>query len=264
MAGLLAGKVVMVSGIGPGLGQHLALHAAREGAHIAIGARTAAKLDAVEAEAARLGLGTRVLKVPTDVRDAAQCKAFVASTAEHFGRVDVLINSAYVTGAYALAAEADLDDWRETLNVNLFGAMALIQAVAPIMATQGGGSIVNVNTKVTRLPYPTMGGYAVSKAALRMATAQLAKELGGRKIRVNSVFPGWMWGPTVEDGFKARAASEGRSVAEIRAEIAQAIPLGDIPLDDDCARAIIAFASDYFLPVTGACLDLSGGEYLPL
>ena len=84
------------------------------------------------------------------------------------------------------------------------------------------------------------GGYAVSKAALRMATAQLAKELGGRKIRVNSVFPGWMWGPTVEDGFKARAASEGRSVAEIRAEIAQAIPLGDIPLDDDCARAIIA------------------------
>jgi NAD(P)-dependent dehydrogenase (short-subunit alcohol dehydrogenase family) len=109
-----------------------------------------------------------------------------------------------------------------------------------------------------------MGGYAVSKAALRMATAQLAKELGGRKIRVNSVFPGWMWGPTVEDGFKARAASEGRSVAEIRAEIAQAIPLGDIPLDDDCARAIIAFASDYFLPVTGACLDLSGGEYLPL
>lgn len=264
MAGLLAGKVVMVSGIGPGLGQHLALHAAREGAHIAIGARTAAKLDAVEAEVARLGLGVRVLKVPTDVRDAAQCKAFVASTAEHFGRVDVLINSAYVTGAYALAAEADLDDWRETLNVNLFGAMALIQAVAPIMAAQGGGSIVNVNTKVTRLPYPTMGGYAVSKAALRMATAQLAKELGGRKIRVNSVFPGWMWGPTVEDGFKARAASEGRSVAEIRAEIAQAIPLGDIPLDDDCARAIIAFASDYFLPVTGACLDLSGGEYLPL
>lgn len=263
MAGLLAGKVAMISGIGPGMGQHLALHAAREGAHIAVGARTPAKLDAVEAEVARLGLDVQVLKVPTDVRDAGQCQAFVAATQARFGRVDVLINSAYVTGAYEPAATADLDDWRETLNVNLFGAMALIQAAVPIMAAQGAGSIVNVNTKVTRLPYPTLGGYAVSKAALRMATAQLAKELGAQGIRVNSVFPGWMWGPTVASGFEARAAAEGRTVEDIRAEISQAIPLG-IPDDEACARAIVAFASDYFLPVTGACLDLSGGEYLPL
>ncbi|MDB5445543.1 MAG: family oxidoreductase [Phenylobacterium sp.] len=261
---ILKDKVVMVSGIGPGLGQELALLAAREGAHIAIGARTAAKLDAIEAEVAAAGLPVRVVKVPTDVRDRAQCARFVATTVDQLGRVDVLINSAYVTGAYAPAAEADLDDWRQVMEVNLFGAMNLIQEAVPHMRRQGAGSIVNVNTKVTRLPYATMGGYAVSKAALRMATAQLAKELGRDGIRLNSVFPGWMWGPTVEAGFQARAAAEGRTVAELRAEIAQAIPIGDIPEDGDCAKAVIALASDYFSVVTGACLDLSGGEYLPL
>jgi NAD(P)-dependent dehydrogenase (short-subunit alcohol dehydrogenase family) len=261
---LLEGKIVLVSGIGPGMGQHLALQAAREGADIAVCARTASKLDGVEAEVARLGLPGRVLKATVDVQDAGQCRRFVDAAVQAFGRIDVLINSAYTTGDYALAEEADMDDWRHTMDVNLFGAMHMIQAAAPTMKRQGGGSIVNINTKVTRLPYPTLGGYAVSKAALRMATAQLAKELGGYKIRVNSVFPGWMWGPTVEQGLIARAEAEGRTVADLRAEIARAIPLGDIPADSDCAKAVIALASDYFTAVTGACLDLSGGEYLPL
>jgi NAD(P)-dependent dehydrogenase (short-subunit alcohol dehydrogenase family) len=261
---LLKDKIVIVSGIGPGLGQELALCAAREGAHVVVGARTPAKLDAVEAEIERLGLYGRVLKVPTDIRERAQCAAMAQASLDAFGRIDVLINSAYVTGPYEPAESADLDEWRKTMDINLFGTMNLIQAVVPAMKRQGGGSIVNVNTKVTRLPYPTMGGYAVSKAALRMATAQLAKELGGHKIRLNSVFPGWMWGETVEQGFIARAEAEGRTVAEIRAEIAKAIPLGDIPEDGECAKSVIALASDYFTAVTGACLELSAGEYLPL
>jgi NAD(P)-dependent dehydrogenase (short-subunit alcohol dehydrogenase family) len=261
---LMKDKVVIISGIGPGLGRELALCAAREGGHIAIGARTAAKLDAVEAEVARQELGVGVLKVPTDIRDRAQCASFAAATLKAFGRIDVLINSAYVTGAYQMADSADLDDWRATMDVNLFGTLNLIQAVIPAMKAQGGGSIVNVNTKVTRLPYPSLGGYAVSKAALRMATTQLAKELGGDKIRLNSVFPGWMWGETVEQGLAARAAAEGRTVAAIRAEIAKDIPLGDIPEDGECAKSVIALASDYFTAVTGACLDLCGGEYMPL
>lgn len=261
---LLDKKVVLISGIGPGLGRGLALCAADEGADLAICARTAGKLDDVEAEARGRGLTGRILKIPTDVSDRAQCRAFIEAATAAFGRVDVLINSAYTVGDYALAEAADLDDWRRTMEVNLFGAMNLIQEVAPLMKTQGGGSIVNVNTKVTRLPYPTMGGYAVSKAALRMATAQLAKELGGHRIRVNSVFPGWMWGPVVEQGMIARAQAEGKTVAEVRAEIAKDIPLGDIPEDTECAKAIVALASDYFSAVTGACLDLSAGEYLPL
>lgn len=262
--GLLDGKTVVVSGIGPGLGQHLAVLAAAEGARLVLCARTPVRLAAAEAAIRDLGRDTPVLKCATDVRDRAQCEALVERAIGRFGAIDVLINSAYVTGGYAMAHEADLDDWRATLETNFFGAMNLIQLALPAMIAAGGGSIVNVNTKVTRLPHPAMGGYAVSKAALRMATAQLAKEVSGFGIRVNSVFPGWMWGPTVEAGLARQAEAEGRPLAELRADIARNIPIGDIPEDRACAKAIVALASDYFSVVTGACLDLSGGEYLPL
>lgn len=261
---MLRDKVAIVSGIGPGLGRALALLAAQEGAMVAICARTGEKLDALEADIVALVPGAQVLKQPTDVSDRSQCKAFIDAVAARFGRIDVLINSAYTTGAYQFAAEADLDDWRATMEVNLFGSMNMIQATVPHMRTGGGGSIININTKVSRMPLETMGGYAVSKAALRMATTQLAKELGGDKIRLNSIFPGWMWGTTVEQGMIERARQQGTTVEAIRAEIAKAIPLGEIPTDSECAKAVIALASDYFSAVTGACLDLSAGEYMPV
>lgn len=258
---LLEKKVAIISGIGPGMGQALAEIAAAQGAKLAIAARTLAKLDAC---VAAIGEQAEVLAISTDITDRDQCRRLVAATQEKYGRIDVLINSAYITGAYALAADADMDDWRQTMDTNLFGSMNLIQAVVPVMRAQGAGSIVNVNTKVSRMPLETMGGYAVSKAALRMATTQLAKELGPSGIRLNSVFPGWMWGATVEAGMQARAAAESRTPQDIRDEIAGAIPLGRMPEDRECAKAVIAMASDWFSATTGACLDLSGGEYMPL
>jgi NAD(P)-dependent dehydrogenase (short-subunit alcohol dehydrogenase family) len=261
---ILENKVVIVSGIGPGLGQELAVLAAKEGAHVAVCARTESKLDDVEATIAAEAPSAEVLKCATDIQDREQCRRLVAATIERFGRIDILINSAYTAGGYAMADVADLDDWRKTMDVNLFGTMTLIQEVVPQMRRQGGGSIVNVNTKVSRMPAPTMGGYAVSKAALRMATTQLAKELGCDGIRVNSIFPGWMWGETVEAGLSEQANARGITLDEVRAEIAQLIPLGDIPDDGECAKSVIALSSDYFTAVTGACLDACGGEYMPL
>jgi NAD(P)-dependent dehydrogenase (short-subunit alcohol dehydrogenase family) len=261
---LLPDKVVVVSGIGPGLGQELALAAAREGAHVGICARTASRLDELAAAVEMLGTGTKIARRPTDITVREDVERFVDDVVAQLGRIDVLINSGYTAGGYELAAEADLDDWRRTMDVNLFGTMNVIQAVVPHMRSQGGGSIVNVNTKVARMVHELMGGYAVSKAALRMATTQLAKELGRDHIRVNSVFPGWMWGPTVEQGLQAQAVATGLTLEEVRDEITARLPLGEMPEDGDCARAIVALASDHFRPVTGACLDLSAGEYLPL
>jgi NAD(P)-dependent dehydrogenase (short-subunit alcohol dehydrogenase family) len=261
---LMQHKIVVITGIGPGLGQEMARLAVLEGGAVAMCARTETKLnevaDAIRTEAP----DARLFPYPLDVTDPKGCHNFVDAVMTRFGRIDVLINSAYTTGAYAHAAEADMADWRRTLDVNLFGAMHMIQAAVPHMRAQGGGSIVNVNTKVTRMPHATMGGYAVSKAALRMATTQLAKELGGDRIRLNSIFPGWMWGETVEAGLAERAKAEGTTVEAIRANIAQAIPLGDIPEDGECAKAVLALASDYFTAVTGACLDLSAGEFMPV
>jgi NAD(P)-dependent dehydrogenase (short-subunit alcohol dehydrogenase family) len=261
---LLDDKVVIVSGIGPGLGIELATGAAAEGAAgVAIAARTPSKLDDAEAAIRTRGLATRVLKVPTDISDPAQCRRLVAATVEAFGRIDALVNSAYVPGQFEPMESADLDDWRKTFDVNLFGTVQLTQAVVPIMKRQGGGAIVMINSMVTRKPFPHQSGYAVSKSALTTATAQLALELGQYKIRVNSAYMGWMWGPAVENFLRNAATRSGTTVEALAAEVAKNIPLGRIPDDAECAKAALFLVSDYAGAVTGAALDVNGGEFLP-
>jgi NAD(P)-dependent dehydrogenase (short-subunit alcohol dehydrogenase family) len=261
---LLKDKVVIVSGIGPGLGIELALLAAQEGAKLSICARTASKLDDAEAQIAALGLGTEVLKVPTDIADREQCKTLVARTIERFGRIDSLINSAYTGGSFEPIESANLDDWRATMDINFFGTIQLTQEVIPQMKSQGGGSVVMINTMVTRVPLPWQGGYGASKGALKVATGHLAKELGGYGIRVNSAFMGWMWGPPVEGYLKGAARQQGTTVEALRKEIGKNIALGDIPDDADCAKVAIFLASDYSRAMTGACVDVNGGEYFPV
>jgi NAD(P)-dependent dehydrogenase (short-subunit alcohol dehydrogenase family) len=261
---LLPDKYLIVSGIGPGLGIELATAAAAEGAAgVAIAARTPSKLDDAEAAIRARGLPTRVLKVATDIADPAQCRRLVDAAVDAFGRVDALVNSAYVPGKFEPMESADLADWRTTLDVNLIGTMQLTQAVIPVMKRQGGGAIVMINSMVTRKPFPHQSCYAVSKSALTTVAAQLALELGPHNIRVNSAYMGWMWGPPVESFLKTAAAAQGTTVEALAAGIAKSIPLGRIPDDAECAKAALFLVSDYAGAVTGAALDVNGGEFLP-
>jgi len=262
---MLENKVVIVSGIGPGLGQELSTLAAKEGASaVVLAARTQKKLDVAEAEINALGLGTDVLKVSTDISSNEQCLALAAQVAEKFGRIDVLFNSAYDPGSFAPIEHADLAGWRRAMDVNFFGTMQLTQACIPTMKKSGGGSIVMIATMVEHKPMATQGGYGASKSALRSATKHLALELGGYNIRVNSCHMGWMWGPNVEAYFSWQAQQTGKSQEELIGEITRNIPLGIIPDDGDCAKAAVFFASDYSRVVTGASLDVNGGEFMPV
>ena len=156
-----------------------------------------------------------------------------------------------------------MDDWRATFDVNLYGTMNLTQAVVPVMKRQGGGAIVMINSMVTRKPLAGQSGYAVSKSALTTATALLAVELGPANIRVNSCYMGWMWGPPVESYLSVVAEQQGTTVEALAAGIAKGIPLGRIPDDAECAKAALFLVSDYAGAVTGAALDVNGGEFLP-
>ena len=122
---LLQDKIVIVSGIGPGLGIELALRAAEQGAHLAIAARTKSKLDQAKAQIQTLGLGTEVLTVPTDICEKQQCHELVEATQKRFGHIDCLLNSAYNPGSFESIEHANLDGWREAMEVNLFGTMNL-------------------------------------------------------------------------------------------------------------------------------------------
>jgi NAD(P)-dependent dehydrogenase (short-subunit alcohol dehydrogenase family) len=176
----------------------------------------------------------------------------------------VLFNSAYDPGSFEPIAQANLDGWRRAMDVNFFGTMQLTQACVPAMIAAGGGAIVMIATMVEHKPLATQGGYGASKSALRSATKHLALELGRHGIRVNSCHMGWMWGPAVEGYFAWQSSQTGKSQQELIAEVTRNIPLGVIPDDGECAKAAVFLASDYASMVTGAALDVNGGEYMPV
>ena len=263
---LLKDKVVFVSGIGPGLGVKLAVEAAREGAAgVVVSARTAAKLDDAEQRIRAVAPNCPVLKQATDITQRVQCEAAVAAAVKKFGRIDALVNSAFVHGAMDYVSSADLDSWVPgPIGTNLLGTLRLTQAAIPQMKQQGGGAIVMINTMAVR-QVPPLGeaGYAASKAALATSTMYLAKELGPHRIRVNTVHIGWMWGAPVQGYVAWQAKQSGVPEEKLKAQIAANIPLGEIPTDDDCARAALFLVSDYARVVTGAALDVNGGQYIP-
>ena len=120
VAGLVDGKVALVSGIGPGMGRDISLLLAEHGASVALGARTVAK--AAEVEAVRKG--AEALPLRLDITDTDSCAAAVAATVERFGRIDILVNNAFHDGDFTRFVDADLDSWRTTMDVNLWGATA--------------------------------------------------------------------------------------------------------------------------------------------
>jgi NAD(P)-dependent dehydrogenase (short-subunit alcohol dehydrogenase family) len=261
---LLKNKVVVVSGIGPGLGIKLAVEAAREGARaLVVAARTQARLDDAEGRIRSLGADCEVLKVPADITDRRQCASLVEQAVARFGRIDALLNSAFAHGGFEPVDAADLQAWRSLFETNLFGTMNLTLEAVSQMKTQQSGAIAMINTQAVRKPFAGEAGYAASKGALAVAVKYLAQELGPHGIRVNSVHMGWMWGAPVQGYVAHTAAQQQVPQEQIVARIAADIPLGHIPTDDDCAKAALFLVSDYAKAVTGASLDANGGAFMP-
>jgi NAD(P)-dependent dehydrogenase (short-subunit alcohol dehydrogenase family) len=256
---LLRDRVAIVSGIGPGTGRSIALAFAREGAHVVLAARTASAIDELAAEVR--ALGRRALGVPTDVARPEDCKRLGEAARAEFGRVDVLVNNAYRSAPYEPVEQASMDDWRRIFDVNVFGSIQLSQAVIPLMKAAGGGSIVMVNSMSVRIVEPHFGGYAASKGALMTAVQTMAKEHGADRIRVNSIVPGYIWGPQLQRHFAEVAKQRGMTPETVYAEVAARTALNHIPDPDEIADTVVFLASDLSRAVTGQALDVNGGHF---
>jgi NAD(P)-dependent dehydrogenase (short-subunit alcohol dehydrogenase family) len=255
---LLQDRVAIVSGIGPGMGQAISLALAREGADLVLAARTPAALASVAAEVR--ALGRRALEVPADIADAADGQRIADAAQETYGRIDVLVNNAFQGRPQEAFETLEMEDLRRYFDVNVFGTLQLTKAVIPHMKARGG-SIVMIGTMSMRIIQPNFGGYAASKAALYTAVQTLAKELGAYKIRVNTVLPGYIWGPSVERHFQRLAAERGVTPEAVYAEIAALTSLNHIPTSAEIADTVLFFASDLSRVVTGQALDVNGGHY---
>ncbi|AZI36874.1 putative oxidoreductase [Caenibius tardaugens NBRC 16725] len=253
---ILEGKVVIVTGAGPGMGRALCLGAAREGAKVVVSARSVDAIHALRDEI--VAAGGEAIAVPCDVSETDQCRNLAAQTLAQWGRIDGLVNSAYYHPPWTPLHEADLDKVTRVMNVNALGSLRMAQAVIPAMIGQTSGSIVNVSTIATRKCNPGEGGYAMAKAAVNQMSRQLAGELTGTGIRVNTALMGWMDGASLDAFF----ASMGDAGGRLRKQRASEIPVGHIPRDADCAKAIYFLLSDYASEVTGASLDVNGGDWM--
>ncbi len=137
----------------------------------------------------------------------------------------------------------------------------MAQAVLPAMKAAGGGAIVNVSTLATVKPFPGEAAYAAAKGGLAVLTRHMARDFGQFGVRVNCVRMGWIGGAPVYGWIDSQVAA-GRPRPEVEGEITARIPLGIIPPEDDCGRAVLALISDQMRVVTGASLDVNGGEYM--
>ncbi len=179
-------KVVFITGASGGIGLATARRFAAERARLAIVARSTEALERLSQELAQQD--HEALPLTADVRDASQVKRAIDETVRHFGRLDVLINNA---GQAAAGTIADVDpaDFRQILDLNVFGPLAAMQAAIPVMRQQGGGLIINISSMVTRMHIPGLAAYAATKSALNMISDTARVELAADNIRVVSVYP---------------------------------------------------------------------------
>lgn len=257
MTGMLAGKVVVISGVGPALGTTLARRCAEAGADLVLAARTAQRLD----EVAQLvtGLGRRALAVATDITDDAAVDNLVTQSVATYGHVDVLINNAFRVPSMKPLADTTFAHIRDAIELTVLGALRLTQGFTPALA-EAGGSVVNVNSMVIRHSQPKYGAYKMAKAALLAMSQSLASELGPQGIRVNSVAPGYIWGATLKSYFDHQAGKYGITAEQVYQATAAQSDLKRLPTEDEVASAILFLASDLASGITGATLDVNCGE----
>ncbi len=259
-AGLLAGKVAVVSGLGPGMGRDIALALAREGADIVMAARRDQRMRRVADEIE--GLGMQAQCVQADVTDRESCDALAAAARDTFGRVDVVVNNAFAGGGSATFEDADLESWRTAFDVNLFGSLQLTQSLLPLLKEQEDSRVIMINTMSVQRIDAGFGAYAASKAALASATKTLARELGQYGVRVNGIHPGYIWGPSVEWYLNELARERGVTFQEVYDELAAETCLGYLPSSEEIAGTVVFLASPLSRPVTGQAISVNAGHHL--
>ena len=255
---LLQDKVVIVSGIGPGLGRSIAVRSAEQGADVVLAARTASRLDEVAKEVT--ALGRRALAVPTDIADPDAAERLRDATLAEFGRADALVHNALAMPPIKDLAVVDLDAVRTAFDVNVLGALRMTRLFADALAATSG-SVTMINSMVVRFSQRTMGPYKATKAALLAVAQSLATELGPRGIRVNSVAPGHIWGDSLQWYFGYLAKKRGVDAQQIYDETAANIDLRRLPEPDEIADAVVFLSSSMARAITGQCLDVNCGEY---
>jgi NAD(P)-dependent dehydrogenase (short-subunit alcohol dehydrogenase family) len=242
--------VAIVTGAGQGIGRAIAERFAADGAQVVV-----ADLDVARAEATTdsiLASGGLAIAIRTDVTLPGDAEALAAEVVARFGRIDALVNNAGILRS-TRAADVTPDEWHLVVDVNLTGAFLCARAAYPALRDSGHGRIVNVASMAGRAT-STLGGvhYTTAKAGVLGLTRHLAREWARDGITVNAISPGIVDTPMVRDS----------TDAERMAKVLDSIPLGRLAEPAEIASLVTFLASDEAAYITGANVDIHGGELI--
>jgi len=242
----LAGKVAVVTGASKGIGAAIAKHLAADGATVVVNYASSRKdADKVVAEIA--AAGGKAVAVQANVSQKVEIESLFAQTSKAFGRLDILVNNAGIYEGQPLGSITE-ENFHRHFDLNVLGLILTTQEALKYFSAEGG-SIVNLSSVVSTLSLPNTAVYNATKSAVDALTRTFAKELGARKIRVNSVNPG----PIETEGTHAAGfVSKFGAFAAIT-------PLGRIGQPDDIAPAVVFLASPDARWITGESLYVTGG-----
>ncbi len=244
----LKGKNVLITGASRGIGFALAQSFAQAGARLAL---CATREDTLKEAAQKLaGCGVKIYTQVVNIASAADCESFVQNAVKELGSADVLVNNAGITRDN-LTVRMSEQDWDDVISVNLKGTFLMSKAALKVMFKKRCGSIVNISSVVGEMGNPGQANYAASKAGIIGLTKTLAKEFGGRNVRVNAVAPGFV-----------QTAMTDALPEDVKANALAAIALKRFATTQDIAKAVLFLASEDASYITGQVLAVNGGLYM--
>ena len=254
----LENRVALVTGAAKGMGREICLTLAREGADLVLAAREVAPLETLKGEVETLG--RRALVAPCDVTDEAAVERMVAKATEAFGRIDILVNAAGVTGPIETPVqEIRAEDFRSVLEANVVGTFLPTKHVLPGMIARKYGKIVNISGTSGLRGYKYRAAYSSSKWALRGLTRTVALEVGRHNINVNALHPGIVAGDRMDKLCREKARRRGWTPEQVYEEYLDEMALHRVTVSQDIANAVLFLVSDDSKNMTGQSVTVDGG-----
>lgn len=255
----LRGKVAIVAASSKGLGRAVATGFAREGALVTVNGRDAETL-AATARAIRGETGGDVIEVVGDMTNPGDIERLVKETVRRRGWLDAVVCNAGGPPAGTFSSFPDDHPWLDAINTNLMSAIRLSRAALPYLETRGGGSIINIVSTSVKQPIDYLVLSNTARTAVIGMAKSLATEFAPKNIRVNNVCPGLHMTDRVTKLASARAAKSGKTIEDILAEDAAAIPMGRHGRPEEFGNVVVFLASPAASYVTGVTIQVDGGS----